>query len=303
MIDERHEELACLHALDLLEAGESAQFQQELGRNPTLQVLARELHCTGSALAYAASPATPPSALRSRILHTVAARRKPAPIIRPPASVFRTFAPWAIAASLALCAGWFAQLYLSSQSEAELLRSQSELATLSVQATRQQLEAERILARRQVADLEQQKAGAEAQLVEARAKFADRESQIARLATDLKSQVDLANLKVTALASLLNDSPKAQAIAVWNPASQEGLLKVEKLPALTPTQDYQLWVVDPQYPNPVDGGVFTVDPVTGEARLIFHAKQPVASVNAFAVTLERKGGVPKAEGPFVLLGK
>jgi anti-sigma-K factor RskA len=53
----------------------------------------------------------------------------------------------------------------------------------------------------------------------------------------------------------------------------------------------------------VDGGVFTVDPVTGEARLIFHAKQPVASVNAFAVTLERKGGVPKAEGPFVLLGK
>jgi anti-sigma-K factor RskA len=64
-----------------------------------------------------------------------------------------------------------------------------------------------------------------------------------------------------------------------------------------------LWVVDPQYPNPVDGGVFSVDPATGEARLVFKARQPVSNISAFAVTLERKGGVPKAEGPFVLLGK
>ena len=59
----------------------------------------------------------------------------------------------------------------------------------------------------------------------------------------------------------------------------------------------------PPDPNPVDGGVFTVDPTTGERRMKFKAKQPVGAVNAFAVTLERKGGVPKAEGPFVLLGK
>ena len=110
-------------------------------------------------------------------------------------------------------------------------------------------------------------------------------------------------LGALALASLLKNSPQALAVAVWNPDKQEGVLKVEKLPALATDQDYQLWVVDPQYPNPVDGGVFTVDAQTGEARFQFKSKQPVKSINAFAVTLERKGGVPKAEGPFVLLGK
>jgi anti-sigma-K factor RskA len=118
----------------------------------------------------------------------------------------------------------------------------------------------------------------------------------------LKLESDVANLKITALASKLDNSPEALAIAVWNPLKQEGILKVEKLPALDAGKDYQLWIVDPQYKDPVDGGVFTVDPVTGEARISFKSKQPVKSIGAFAVTLERKGGVPKAEGPFVLLG-
>jgi anti-sigma-K factor RskA len=81
------------------------------------------------------------------------------------------------------------------------------------------------------------------------------------------------------------------------------VLQVEKLPALATDKEYQLWVVDPQYPAPVDGGVFTVDARSGAARIAFKSKQPVKTINAFAVTLERKGGVPKAEGPFVLLGK
>ena len=60
-------------------------------------------------------------------------------------------------------------------------------------------------------------------------------------------------------------------------------------------------MVDPQYPIPVDGGVFTVDTASGTARLAFRTKQPVAQVAKFAISLERKGGVPKAEGPMVLL--
>ena len=127
--------------------------------------------------------------------------------------------------------------------------------------------------------------------------------RVATLTAQLKLEGDIANLKITALASKLANSPEAVAIAVWNPLKQEGTLKVEKLPALAGGQDYQLWIVDPQYPNPVDGGVFTVDPNTGDQRLTFKANQPVKSIAAFAVTLERKGGVPKAEGPFVLLGK
>ena len=185
------------------------------------------------------------------------------------------FIPWAAAAGLALAAGWVAQLYYISRSEIALLTNRQALAELALQSARNQLEAERLLAQRQLADLTQQ----------------------------MKAQGDLANFKITTLASMLNNSPQALAVAVWDPARQEGILQVEKLPALATDKDYQLWVVDPQYPSPVDGGVFTVDARTGAARIRFKSKQPVKTIDAFAVTLERKGGVPKAEGPFVLLGK
>jgi anti-sigma-K factor RskA len=275
MIDERHEELASLHALDLLEGSERTRFEAELSRGPALQTLVRELREVSCGLAYCASPVRPPSDLRARVLSSLPARPAADNVVRPSSLLFRKYLPWSLAAGFALGLLWLAQLQLASHAENELLRQQAELASLALQSSNQQLEAERIVRRQQLAMLDQQ----------------------------LRAQSDLANLKITALASLLDNSPKALAIAVWNPARQEGVLKVEKLPALLPHQDYQLWVVDPQYPNPVDGGVFTVNAETGEARLPIRARQSVGAINAFAVTLERKGGVPKAEGPFVLLGK
>ncbi len=295
-MNERWEELASLRALDLLESDELSQFEAELARTPSLQTLVRELRDTSSALAFTAPVVTPPAALKSRILAALPPAGRPDNIIRPSPRMFRALMPWAIAAGLALGTGWLAQLYFGSRSEADLFRNQAALAEISHQSSRQQLEAERIIAKQQLTTLQQQVTSTAAQLAESR-------GQVARLTNDLKTQGDLASLKITALASMLNNSPKAIAVAVWDPAKQEGVLKVEQLPALLPNQDYQLWVVDPQYPNPVDGGVFTVDAQTGAARMPFKARQPVGAVSAFAVTLERKGGVPKAEGPFVLLGK
>jgi anti-sigma-K factor RskA len=127
--------------------------------------------------------------------------------------------------------------------------------------------------------------------------------QLAALDRQLKAEGDLANFKIATLASLLGNSPQALAVAVWNPAKQEGVLTVEKLPALAEDKDYQLWLVDPQYAIPVDGGVFRVDPSTGVAHVTFKANKPIHSVAKFAVSLERKGGVPKAEGPMVLLSQ
>ena len=186
-------------------------------------------------------------------------------------------------------------------------------------------------ARDQVADRESQLAAQGRQLADARSQLAARDQQVAqlnqridalagasaevgrqlgeakqqvaRLSDELKSQTEVAELKITALTSMLKNSPLALAVAVWDPKKQQGVLNVQNLPALPANQDYQLWVVDPQYPNPVDGGVFTVEAASGKARLEFKARQPVNAISAFAVTRERKGGVPKAEGPFVLLGK
>ena len=284
MIDERHEELAALHALDLLEGAERDAFAHELDQNAELRALVAGLRESAALLAHTAPDAAPPAELRARVLASVEPKieNQKSEIIRPPSSVFRSLLPWAAAAAFALVAGWFARLYIASRSEAQLVGAQQALADLELKSTRIQLEAERILARRQLANLNQ---------------------QVAVLDERIKREADLANFKITTLASMLNNSPQAVAVAVWNPEKQEGVLQVAKLPALAADKDYQLWVVDPQYPNPVDGGVFTVDPQTGEARLQFKAKQSVKSIAAFAVTLERKGGVPKAEGPFVLLGK
>ena len=300
MIDERHEELAALYALDLLEGAELASFETALVRDPNLQALVRELRDTGATLAHTAPAATPPAALRARVLASVA---PPANVIQPPLSLFRTFLPWAVAACFALSAAWLGQLYVTSRSEAALLESRRSVAELALKSTQQQLEAERILTRRRLADTEQQIASASQQLADARTQLGSHQQRIAALTEQLKREGDLANLKIAALASKLNNSPDALAIAVWDPAKQQGVLKVEKLPALAADKDYQLWIVDPQYPNPVDGGVFRVDPVTGEQRVQFKGNQAVREIAAFAVTLERKGGVPKAEGPFVLLGK
>jgi anti-sigma-K factor RskA len=208
----------------------------------------------------------------------------------------RPWGGWAAAAGLALAATWLGILHVSSRSEASLLRDTQALSAVSLKIANQQLEAEQILAQRQLS-LHRDQVAALNQRVDSL------NARTAALTSQLQREGDLAALKITALSSLLKNSPQALAVAVWSDQKQAGILKVEKLPALAPDQDYQLWVVDPQYPNPVDGGVFVVDAQTGDASIQFHSKQRVNAVNAFAVTLERKGGVPKAEGPFVLLGK
>ena len=89
---------------------------------------------------------------------------------------------------------------------------------------------------------------------------------------------------------------------MWNPEQQTGLLSIEKLPTIADTQDYQIWLVDPAYPNPVNGGVFHAGD-GGKVTLAFKPDQPVKQAAAFAISLEKKGGGLKAEGPIVLLGK
>lgn len=283
MIEDRHEELASLYVFDLLEGAERDQFESAIAQDGELQALVRDLKETACSLAFTVPPAVPPAALRQRVLDSVAAseRTGESNVIRPDSSLWR-MVPWAIAACLTLVSAWLGQRYASTRAELATLRSREELVAVSLQSAQQQLEAERILSQRRAKDAEQ---------------------RVAQLTNELKSQGDLATLKITALASMLQNNPKAQAIAVWDPKKQEGILDVHNLPALAANEDYQIWVVDPQYPIPVDGGVFTVERASGANRVKFTAKQPVSVINAFAVTRERKGGVPKAEGPFVLLGK
>ena len=325
MIDEALQDLASLYVLGMLEGPELTAFQARLGRDRELGALVLELNETLSQLAYVTHSPAPPAALHDRVFEKIdTALRWRAEQNRGFRLAFPAWIPWAAAAAFAISTAWFGQRYLSSRSEAELIRQQKQVAEFELTSARNLVKAERLIAEHQVGastgqvaalqkDLDAAKQQAElanTQLASAQKLIAARDLQLAMAAdrasaleSKAKHDADLANFKISTLASLLGNSPQALAVAVWNPARQEGVLRVEKLRALAEDQDYQLWLVDPQYSTPVDGGVFTVDPATGEARIQFKASKPIRSVAKFAVSLEKKGGVPKAEGPMVLLSQ
>jgi anti-sigma-K factor RskA len=274
MIDERTEELASLYAFDLLEGTELAAFEATLARDAGVRALVIDLREAANALALGAPAAAPPAGLKSRLLAQLA--EKPGASDRRSALLAPlAWIPWAIAACLAFASVWLAQLYFTQKSESIALQEEAALAHLEMQNVQNQLEAEHILASRRLADLQEQ----------------------------IKLNGDLSHLEIAKLVSLLGPSSPARAIAVWDQATQQGVLTVEKLPALAADKDYQLWVIDPKYPDPVSGGVFTVDSRTGAARITFHPGQLIATAAKFAISCERKGGRPKPEGPIVLLSE
>ncbi|NBQ57060.1 MAG: hypothetical protein EBU32_01420 [Opitutaceae bacterium] len=297
---ERHEDLAALAALDLLTLAEQAEFTAALARHPELANLASSLRSTAAEIAHIAPEAEPPADLKIRLLKTIAlhASSTREPLDQAPRSSILPFPTWigfATAACFACLAAYFAQAYFNEGALNSAFRDQQTLADLSLRSAKNQLAAERLITQRELVD-------AAKRASDSAALISTLESRLAETKQQLFSQGTLADYKIATLASLLGNSPQAVAVAVWNPANQEGVLTVHKLPALAADKDYQLWVVDPQYSIPVDGGVFKVDPTTGEGRLIFHPNRPVQTVAKFAVSLERKGGVPKAEGPMVLIG-
>ncbi len=183
-------------------------------------------------------------------------------------------APWTVAAVLTVAALWVTRQNVSLQQENAKFRTERQLAEVATHLTRNQL-TERTL-------------------------FA--EDMINSLGRELRRSRDLTRLKVTALTAPAGQTTEAQVIAVWDPELQAGLLTTEKLPDIAGTQDYQIWIIDPAFPDPVSGGAFH-GAADGRVVLAFKPDQPVAQATAFAISLEKKGGVPKPEGTFILLGK
>lgn len=117
----------------------------------------------------------------------------------------------------------------------------------------------------------------------------------------LRDRDRLSQLRIAMLGSLPESSPTAVAVSLWDDEKQRGVLVVEHLTPLPADRDYQLWLIDAKFPDPVDAGVFRVD-AKGNVRLDFKAARPVGRFDKIAVTIERKGGVAKPEGTMVLLG-
>jgi anti-sigma-K factor RskA len=79
---------------------------------------------------------------------------------------------------------------------------------------------------------------------------------------------------------------------VWSNAKQMGFMLFDGLPINDPAiEQYQLWIIDPERDDePIDGGVFDVD-ASGQVVVPIHAKLAVIDPKAFAITVEKPGGV------------
>src|SRR6478735_7241255 len=110
MIDERHEELAALYALGLLEGAERSAFEAEMAGNAELTALVDSLSTTATDLAFATSQLAPPPELKERILAAAAA-----PVESAQTAAFPLFrlVPWGLAAALAVTTTWLSFQNLS----------------------------------------------------------------------------------------------------------------------------------------------------------------------------------------------
>ena len=85
---------------------------------------------------------------------------------------------------------------------------------------------------------------------------------------------------------------------VWDARTQRGYLRFVGLRRNDPSSEqYQLWIFDGRRDEryPVDGGVFDVRTEGSEVIVPIRASLPVGSPLAFAVTIERPGGVVVSE--------
>ncbi len=100
----------------------------------------------------------------------------------------------------------------------------------------------------------------------------------------------------------LEVNPAGYGKIIWDPDKKSAILQISNLPAVPNGKDYQLWVIKDK--KPISAGVFTVNDPLNES--LFKIDELVEtnkkSINAFAITLEPKGGVPQPTGQMYLLG-
>lgn len=94
-------------------------------------------------------------------------------------------------------------------------------------------------------------------------------------------------------------APGASGVIVLSADGEYGTLVVDRLPPLSPDQQYQLWLIEAG--QRTSGGLLTVGE-DGYGALWVSAAQPLASYDAFGVTIEPAGGSPGPTGPRVLGG-
>ena len=117
----------------------------------------------------------------------------------------------------------------------------------------------------------------------------------------LRTRDAFSKMKIATLAAQNEAYAKGVAVVVWDAEKQQGIVKLANIPTIAAGKDYQLWIIDPKYPQPVSAGVVPVG-ADGIARVTFTPEHLIRSAEKFAISIERAGGAPSPGGPIVLLG-
>jgi len=300
---ERFEELAALNALDMLENDEKRALDGAIARDKEVRTLALELEQTTAELAYLVQPVEPPADMKKRIRAKMRARGiKGAGISR---GVVIGGIGWALAASFAVASVWLwrEQAGLTQQLAAASRAIAPVNSTTPVVDDGKARTLEEELKKRRD-EFEAQKQALAKEIETLNKRETEAKAQIARLTAEvavLKEQEQQSQLQIATLQSKVWEYRKSEMLVVWDQKRSQGVVMLEKMPKVESDKDYQLWVVDPTKPNPVSAGVVTVD-AKGSVKATFRPVETVSGEAKFALSIEKKGGVPKSEGQLLMVG-
>jgi anti-sigma-K factor RskA len=252
LIDERTEELAAAYVLGALDTADTKLIEQQLQSDAELRSLVADLRGVGELLGGASPLIEPPTSLRAKLLMELGDRPQAHSVARPS---YQSWLPWALAAGFAALCMMFA--WQANGLRVQLDARQHRIDELS-----------------QVADT-----------------LRSESSDLRQSVLTLQQSNRLANMRIAVLSSQIHSDPQAVAVSVWDNERQAGVVVLHHLKPPPKDKDYQLWIIDPRYPSPVDAGVVQVDDA-GNGRVDFKAGRPIQSANQFAVTEEIKGGSP-----------
>jgi hypothetical protein len=167
--------------------------------------------------------------------------------------------PWATTACLAALVACLGELWIIEKAKSELLREDGLLAEAALKGVENQMEAERIVNRRELDGL--------------------------RAAAAPRAQLQSALLLPPGV-----DRSGAVGAVAWDPAGGRGLLSLSGLPAQPPERDYQLWLEGPGPGIPAECGVFHGSPHDGAEAVAVSLVGPIAPGWRLVLIDGAKGG-------------
>jgi Anti-sigma-K factor rskA len=184
--------------------------------------------------------------------------------------------PWATTACLAALVACLVELWVIEKSRTALLRDQGLLAEAALKGAENQLEAERIINRREVDAL----------------RSAPGPNAVLMLAPEGAAEARPGN-------------GPAWGVVIWDPARTHALLRFAGLPAEAADRDYQVWRDGPEPGLPAACGLFHADEGNDKAAFAVELVSPGAPACRFILVDGPKGGSPsleeaKAKGSIVL---